>query len=178
MGISAPQKIFTPPPPRRRIPRRHPPGPLARPPFLLPDPPPPPGIFNEKPTPPPPGASNSPFPSPKQKKIEKIRNIHQVKDISIPTKRVTRFPYALSGYALCTLPTFWSFPALFPRARATPGKSEKLRKKGFLFSFRTSDLLDLLEASILPVLPFLVLGRKRQGKPQKKTRIFLSPPNP
>ena len=53
---------------RLTIPCRHPLGPRSPPPPGRTTPPP--GIFKKKSSPPPPGASDSPFPSPEQKKIK------------------------------------------------------------------------------------------------------------
>ena len=64
VGISAPKKYLAAPLPR--IPRKHPPGPLATPPLSL-------GR-----TPPSWDVQLKTVPSPEQKKIKNIRNLHQV----------------------------------------------------------------------------------------------------
>ena len=80
--FSPEKKIFSPPPPHS--PQR-PSWPLAPPALTRPGDPPTPGIFNKKSRPPPSRRLGLPFPSPEQKKIINIRNVHQ--EISSPTKK-------------------------------------------------------------------------------------------
>ena len=79
-GISAPKKIFSPPPPpppNRPNSLQTPSRPPRPPPHPLLGEPPPSGIFNKNRPPSLPVAPGSPFPSPEQKKIKNIRNVHQ-----------------------------------------------------------------------------------------------------
>ena len=65
------KKIFCPPPP---IPRKHPPGPSPPPPSPARETPPLLGFSIKSRARPPPGASDSPFPSPEQKKMKISKN--------------------------------------------------------------------------------------------------------
>ena len=83
-GDFGPEKKYLAPPPHPNSPQTP-----SRPAPRLPPPTretPPPGIFHKKSPPPPPGASHSPFPSPEQKKIKNIRNVHQVGEIETSTE--------------------------------------------------------------------------------------------
>ena len=79
VDVSAPKKIFSPPPPPKNSPirRRHPPGPS--PPWKTP---PLVGFSIKTGPPPPPWPIRLPLPPPRpEKKIENIRNVHQVQEV-------------------------------------------------------------------------------------------------